>query len=95
MNAVSPTWAVEVRGLGMRYGSHTVLDDVDLEVAPGSIVALLGVIAIVVIVWWTLVAGRLSRLQISGAIVMVVAGIVIGLTTNNSIGNALDTDAPR
>lgn len=49
-------------------------------------------IAIVVIVGWSLVAGRLSRLQISGAFLMVVAGIVIGLTTNNSIGNALDTD---
>ncbi len=45
-----------------------------------------------VIVGWSLVAGRLSRLQISGAFLMVVAGIVIGLTTNNSIGNALDTD---
>ena len=34
--------AIDVRGLVKRYGSRTVLDGVDLHVAPGEIVALLG-----------------------------------------------------
>ncbi len=33
---------VEVRGLVVRYGSTTALDGVDLDVAPGSITALIG-----------------------------------------------------
>jgi ABC-2 type transport system ATP-binding protein len=42
MSTVRSATAVEVHGLGMDYGSHTVLDEIDLEVASGSIVALLG-----------------------------------------------------
>jgi sulfonate transport system ATP-binding protein len=34
--------AVDVRGLTRRYGDRTVLDDVDLRIAPGEFVALLG-----------------------------------------------------
>ncbi|HEX7950615.1 MAG TPA: ABC transporter ATP-binding protein [Candidatus Limnocylindrales bacterium] len=34
--------AIEVTGLAKRYGARTVLDGVDLRVAPGEIVALLG-----------------------------------------------------
>ncbi|WP_221586160.1 ATP-binding cassette domain-containing protein [Microbacterium sp. G2-8] len=34
--------AIQVRGLRKRFGSHTVLDGLDLSVAPGEIFALLG-----------------------------------------------------
>jgi sulfonate transport system ATP-binding protein len=34
--------AVEIRSLTRRYGDRTVLDDVDLRIAPGEFVALLG-----------------------------------------------------
>jgi ABC-2 type transport system ATP-binding protein len=33
---------VEIRGLGMRFGKKRVLEDVDLDVLPGSVTALLG-----------------------------------------------------
>lgn len=49
-------------------------------------------IAILVIVGWSFVAGGLSRVRISGALLMVITGMVIGLTTSNPIGYALDTD---
>ena len=48
-------------------------------------------IAMLVIVSWSLIAGRLARFRISGALLMVMAGFAIGLTTKNDIGNALDT----
>ena len=34
--------AIDVRGLRVSYGTHTVLDGLDLEVAPGEVFALLG-----------------------------------------------------
>ena len=34
--------AVRVRGLTRRYGTTTVLDDLDLDVEPGTVHALLG-----------------------------------------------------
>ena len=39
---MSPTPAIEVAGLHKSYGDHHVLLGVDLDVAPGSILALLG-----------------------------------------------------
>ncbi|GAA1862551.1 ATP-binding cassette domain-containing protein [Myceligenerans crystallogenes] len=36
------THAIDVRGLRKRFGSHTVLDGLDLQVHPGEIFALLG-----------------------------------------------------
>jgi len=36
------TPAIDVRGLRVAYGTHTVLDGLDLEVAPGEVFALLG-----------------------------------------------------
>ncbi|MGQ7310996.1 ATP-binding cassette domain-containing protein [Microbacterium arabinogalactanolyticum] len=36
------TPAIDVRGLRVSYGTHTVLDGLDLEVAPGEVFALLG-----------------------------------------------------
>ncbi|MEO9328961.1 cation:proton antiporter domain-containing protein [Gordonia aurantiaca] len=50
-------------------------------------------IAIVVIIGWSLVAGALARFRVSGAVPMVVAGIIVGVVSSNPIGNALDTDA--
>lgn len=50
-------------------------------------------IALVVIVGWSLVAGRLARYRISGPLLMVTAGIAIGLTTSNDIGQTLNTVA--
>lgn len=50
-------------------------------------------IALVVIVGWSLVAGRLARLRISGPLLMVTAGIAIGLGTRNDIGQTLNTVA--
>ena len=41
MNGVTPA-AIQVRGLRKSYGSHVVLDGIDLDVAEGSVVALLG-----------------------------------------------------
>jgi sulfonate transport system ATP-binding protein len=38
----SPPLAVRVRGLTRRFGERTVLDDLDLDIAPGEFVALLG-----------------------------------------------------
>lgn len=40
MSTVGPP--VEVRGLHRRFGSHTVIDGLDLQIAPGEFVALLG-----------------------------------------------------
>jgi ABC-2 type transport system ATP-binding protein len=41
--ALPPTdWAIDVRGLSKRYGSHTVVDAVDLQVRPGRICGFLG-----------------------------------------------------
>jgi ABC-2 type transport system ATP-binding protein len=39
---MSPTPAIEIAGLHKSYGDHHVLRGVDLDVAPGSILALLG-----------------------------------------------------
>ncbi|ORM36427.1 cation:proton antiporter [Williamsia sp. 1135] len=50
-------------------------------------------IALVVIVGWSLVAGRLARFRISGPLLMVTAGIAIGLSTRNDIGQTLNTVA--
>jgi D-methionine transport system ATP-binding protein len=33
---------IEISGLTKRYGSHTVLDDIDFTVEPGSIAAVVG-----------------------------------------------------
>ena len=38
----SATPAVAVRGVAVRYGRRSVLDGVDLEIAPGEVYALLG-----------------------------------------------------
>jgi sulfonate transport system ATP-binding protein len=38
----TPTDAVQVRGLSKRFGGTTVLADLDLDIAPGEIVALVG-----------------------------------------------------
>jgi sulfonate transport system ATP-binding protein len=34
--------AVSVRGVGHRFGAHTVLADIDLDIAPGEVIALVG-----------------------------------------------------
>jgi sulfonate transport system ATP-binding protein len=34
--------AISLQGLGKRYGAHTVLDGIDLRIAPGEFVALVG-----------------------------------------------------
>ena len=34
--------AIALQGLGKRYGAHTVLDGIDLRIAPGEFVALVG-----------------------------------------------------
>lgn len=49
-------------------------------------------IGIVVIIGWSFVAGTLARFRVSGAVPMVITGVVIGLATSNPIGTALDTD---
>jgi NhaP-type Na+/H+ or K+/H+ antiporter len=48
-------------------------------------------IALVVIVGWSLLARRLDRWRIPGPLMMVIAGIAIGLSTRNEIGNTLNT----
>jgi NhaP-type Na+/H+ or K+/H+ antiporter len=48
-------------------------------------------IAMVVIIGWSLLAGRLERWRIPGPLLMVVAGIAIGFSTRNDIGNTLNT----
>lgn len=48
-------------------------------------------IAMAVIVGWSLVARRLAGLRISGPLLMVAAGIAIGFSTRNDIGQALNT----
>jgi ABC-2 type transport system ATP-binding protein len=42
MTSAPPRPAIEVRGLRKAYGTHTVIDGVDLDVAEGSVFALLG-----------------------------------------------------
>ena len=42
MTALAAAPAISVRGLRKAYGSHVVLDGIDLEVAEGSVFALLG-----------------------------------------------------
>ncbi len=49
-------------------------------------------IGIVVVIGWSFVAGTLARFRVSGAVPMVITGVVIGLATSNPIGTALDTD---
>jgi ABC-2 type transport system ATP-binding protein len=39
---MTETFALEARGLGKRYGSHTALAGVDLVIRPGEVVGLLG-----------------------------------------------------
>jgi oleandomycin transport system ATP-binding protein len=39
---MSETYALEARGLGKRYGSHTALAGVELAIRPGEVVGLLG-----------------------------------------------------
>ncbi|MBN8510206.1 MAG: ABC transporter ATP-binding protein [Burkholderiales bacterium] len=41
-SAGSADWAIDVRGLTKRYGRHTVVDRVDLQVRPGRICGFLG-----------------------------------------------------
>lgn len=48
-------------------------------------------IAMVVIIGWSLLAGRLERWRIPGPLLMVIAGIAIGFSTRNEIGNTLNT----
>jgi NhaP-type Na+/H+ or K+/H+ antiporter len=48
-------------------------------------------IAMVVIIGWSLVAGRLERWRVPGPLLMVVAGIAVGFSTRNEIGNTLNT----
>jgi sulfonate transport system ATP-binding protein len=40
--SVTPPPVVNLRGFSRRFGAFTVLDDIDLEIAPGEFVALLG-----------------------------------------------------
>lgn len=48
-------------------------------------------IAMAVIIGWSLLAGRLERWRIPGPLLMVIAGIAIGFSTRNEIGNTLNT----
>jgi ABC-2 type transport system ATP-binding protein len=41
-DSAADTWAIDVHGLSKRYGMHTVVDDVALQVRPGRICGFLG-----------------------------------------------------
>nr|WP_217997693.1 cation:proton antiporter [Gordonia soli] len=48
-------------------------------------------IGLLVMVVWTLLAGRLTRWRITGPLLMVAAGVAIGFTTTDEIGRTLNT----
>src|SRR5829696_746608 len=59
--------AIEVRGLRKAYGTHVVLDGIDLEVAEGSVFALLGPNG----------AGKTTAIHILSTLLTADAGVVL------------------